>query len=256
VDYADLIPQTQRMFEDGEVSILVNVGRGGMRDSYRLVIDQGEYLSRKATLDRIDSGAVQLNRRSMSTVRDLSGEAPENNQYSFMTFYTDILGEVILSTDDLASVTGRYRISTDDLEDGVQKYIRTYKTKNGFSFFFESTDSLNLVEVANGFESRFSASVDRSSFLPGNLFSQILFATEINENGWKPAIYVDSSPLTSERVFFWSLEGGKLTAPIKRSLEIPEGCRPILPMSYGEPRRSAMFFECRGEATTINIIDL
>ena len=50
----------------------------------------------------------------------------------------------------------------------------------------------------------------------------------------QPAIYVDTTQLSSSRVYLWTLDSqGELIAPMKMNVDTPKNCRAMAPRRWG-----------------------
>jgi hypothetical protein len=115
----------------------------------------------------------------------------------------------------------------DTLEYPIKTYFEDDKT---FRLFL--TPSRIFMDVSkNGESKKLSFPVHVSSFLPGMLFREQHFPISYVENGKKkPALYVDSTQISSRNIYLITADEDKIVAPIKYNVNIPERCKAMNPV--------------------------
>ena len=115
----------------------------------------------------------------------------------------------------------------ENKRDSIIGHVATYHTEATYDLFFQTKNYLKLLTS----EGVLSKQVNRFSFLPGTMLSDLFYPIGISENGkLEPALYLDGTGISSNYVTLIKKAGGALISPIKNSMHIPKSCRPLNPV--------------------------
>ena len=115
----------------------------------------------------------------------------------------------------------------DPLEFPIKTYISGEKT-----FRFYLTPSRIYLEQRDAENKKtFTFPVHVSSFLPGVLFREQHYPISLFASGEnKPAIYVDSTQISSRNIYLITTDEEKMYAPVRFNFNIPENCKALNPV--------------------------
>jgi cell wall-associated protease len=119
----------------------------------------------------------------------------------------------------------------DNAHDTLEFPIKTYFEDDKIFRLFLTPSRIFMDVSQNGVNKKLSFPVHVSSFLPGMLFREQHFPISYVENGKKkPALYVDSTQISSRNIYLITADEDKIIAPIKYNVNIPENCKPMNPI--------------------------
>ena len=122
-------------------------------------------------------------------------------------------------------------ISQENVHDTLEYPIKTYFEDNKTYRLFLTPSRIFMDVSENGESKKLSFPVHVSSFLPGMLFREQHFPISYVEKGKKkPALYVDSTQISSRNIYLITADEDKIIAPIKYNVNIPENCKPMNPV--------------------------
>ncbi|MBT4792596.1 MAG: S8 family serine peptidase [Halobacteriovoraceae bacterium] len=115
----------------------------------------------------------------------------------------------------------------DPLELPIQAYtdgVTSYR-------FFQTPSRIFLEKNVRGEKIKYSFPVHISSFLPGVLFREQHYPISFVNKGKKyPALYVDSTQISSRNIYLITVDGEKIYAPINFNFNIPKNCKALNPV--------------------------
>ncbi len=139
------------------------------------------------------------------------------------------------------------KISEDLLVRRIQSHLATFTSKNSTYSLFEETDGLVLLAASDSKEPVYSRfPLVKSSLLPGFFFHSTISLSFFGgkDKPLRPAFEVDYSPITKKHLFLLTIDkNGKLYAPTRFNLHIPEGCSALDSASW-EGKSMAFVFYC------------
>jgi len=122
--------------------------------------------------------------------------------------------------------------SAQAVRDSLLGVVAAFETSVGSTVVYQTkTQLLSSFRDKTGRERFFSRGISRFSFLPGQLMSDVYHPLALSLEGRKTsAFYVDSSAILGNHVMLLiQNRDGEWRAPLRWSLEIPEGCRALNP---------------------------
>jgi cell wall-associated protease len=254
-----LFNQSNTDLQQGITRALISVGQGWDRQSYQIdLFSKDNYRVRK-----IEMGHTRLEERVLNTVINLDGETPDYySADSFVGFYTKTVAEVtLLNKTTSEDSTSNFEKSFSQVythkgrTDHLLGFLSNYVKDNNFYSFFQSRNTLvMLVRAEDGETKVFSKPIIRFSFLPGSVFNELFSPIVTKESGkMTPALYVDGTDITANRVHVLSAREDKLISPIKYSVLVPRNCKIMHPTQIGELKAHAYTFACVNEQKDFEI---
>ncbi|MCB0348429.1 MAG: S8 family serine peptidase [Bdellovibrionales bacterium] len=147
---------------------------------------------------------------------------------------------------DLESKTSKaYEIESDSIKNGVVSLYAVNIKDDVVEAFVETVDSLYLFSFSKGGGlAKQAKPIYRFSYFPGKFFTDLLFPLHLSTES--TAIYVDSSFINGGNVHLWLSDLGKLSAPIKYSLQLPKACIALNPRKlYASDSAPSYLFLCK-----------
>jgi cell wall-associated protease len=244
-----LLPQTPIDFATGRVRALVRVGISSLK-SYRMIsvtgtsqLDEKSYL-----MEASQFNGQTFEGSTVSASINLDGVIPvASAQPALASFYSATLGRLTsLNGRDPSRIDATQSISPARKQDNLLGFIQSYVQGSKLIAFYQTKSQLVMRSTGSGAAVQASEPIDRSSLLPGRVFNALFFPISIGESGKakRPAIYVDATQLSANRVYVWTVENGEFYAPMSLNVEIPKGCKPLAPRRFGQGGQTAYVFMC------------
>jgi len=244
-----LLPQTPSDFANGRVRALVNVGSSTLK-TYRMITAQGiEQLDSKGyKLESTQFSGQTFEGAQVASAINLDNVTPVSMaQPALASFYSATLGRLTqLKGSDPSQIAQTQQVSPARKQDNLLGFIQSY-TQGADLIAFYQTKSQIIMRKTGSQTVQTSEPIDRSSLLPGRVFNALFFPITIGEanKAKSPAIYVDATQLSANRVYVWTVENGQFYAPMNLNVEIPTGCKPLAPRRFGQGGETAYIFMCQ-----------
>jgi hypothetical protein len=215
--------------------MLISYGNGALQDHVVLELDGEALQKRTFSFKRFDHRGLELGRQTFNEAWIQNGGAPELGTAVLGLFSPTQARVVTVGAGD----TGVSEVSTYTASDPFAQVLglirtfvnRDHSGKDEALSFYETDTELVATGRWQGKEIASTSPLYRSSFLPGQLFSQRFASFWIDRGGRKqPGLFVDNSRLFGPYALAWTLtEDGRLTAPAAMTFEVPASCRPLNP---------------------------
>ena len=249
----ELIGLKTQSLEDiklGRIKLVLFAGRLMNGRTYELSISDMLDPWKRENLKELNTGALQLKGSAFEEAFLLRGQTIDRltemqNLYSFISgrslfeegsgfrqqkFELDLTGEKIMST--------------------LKSFVRGQEQVS----ILATTDFIRAQGQWDGRKVNSQVAVYRSSFLPGNMFNQVLMPVLIGSEQ-RPGIMMDNSKFFSHSISVYALnKNGELKSPVRLSFLMPEGCV-AAPLSYwNELGYSRILLRCQTEGTSGEIL--
>ena len=159
----------------------------------------------------------------------------DNSRPSYRFYHSDIffapfsehMARIALFDSSSLSLNKKSVIVQKNLQENIHRFVQSFEMDGNLYTFLESNNFLTLLKTQGYDQTQIStAPLARFSFVPGYVAWENVQPIVVRMNNtWKPALYVDSSPITSQYIYSWIFDGNRLIAPLKLSLSLPPGCR-------------------------------
>ena len=236
--------------DKGEFKVLVShESERKLPRNYNLTVTSLD--ERTWNLSKIDGSNLNLSEFIPERAIDLDAKTLlphdiDRNLIGFEKFSRFIWNEFMLNGDSIDYVS----VEQENFYDPLEYPIKTYLSRDG-TFRFYLTPSKIYLEKSDEHSSKtiYSYPVHVSSFLPGMLFREQHYPISFRESGInKPALYVDSTQISSRNIYIISEKNGELVAPVKFHVNIPENCKALNPVVIEKDKYeySIQCFEANG----------
>ena len=148
------------------------------------------------------------------------------------------------------SINKKSIVKQKDLSETIHRFVQSFSLDDTLYTILESNNFLILLSTQGYNETKVSqVPLTRFSFLPGYLRQEIVQPIVVRDDRVrKPALYVDSSYITSHHVYSWVVdEEGHLTSPLDLSISLPNNCRTQNISSWGQGQDFVYVFLCSNE---------
>ena len=250
VAISTILPQTPGDFQNGRIRALVRIGVSSLK-TYRMVTTTGTaQMDAKAyKLEATKFSGQTFEGAFIRSAINLDQSVPlDSAQPALASFYSPTSGRLtILNSQDPSRIAGTQSIVPDRAQDNLRGFIQAYVQGSKLSGFSQTMSQIILHTTGGPLgETRSAEAIDRSSLIEGKLFDAMFFPISVGESGKikRPAIYVDATKLSSNRVFVWTVVKDQLYAPMNLNVEIPKGCSPMAPQRFGAGGQTAYIFMC------------
>ena len=242
-----LLTQSASDFLKSKVTVLYSYSQPG-RFKYALVsLGERSLRSRTMGVSKFTSQRY-LTGNQMLPVMDLSGPHPKSNQGTVFvdTLQYTRLRSVYFDHNDTWKFSQDLRYTANERSELILGGVRGF-TKNGKGTVFVETGykTIALVGKSKSDIQAYKRKINRSTFLPGYFFSEIMQPTSIlTPRGHEPALYVDATAILSGNIILWQVGETGAKAPAKFNLQIPSHCRTIEKMYWKAKRADSVIIDC------------
>ncbi len=234
---SSLLPQTDEDVRLGRLKALVKIGSSSLK-KYRLISIAGgkQLAAREFTMTSAQFSGQTYEGSDVSSVISLDGEIPKwHAAPALASFYSAQQGRLsVLDGADPSKLAATQVVQSVRVQDRLLGYIQGFSRGGTTTAFYQSQSQLIVRTTGPGVDARDNAAIDRSSLIPGRVFNAMFFPVARGQGAKKdPAIYVDTTQLSSSRVYLWTIDEGQLIAPMHMNVEIPKACRAMAPRRFG-----------------------
>ena len=234
VETEQLLPVSIEDAKNGKLRVLISVGQGTRRDLFIHSFDT------KMNTHGMKLPQLVLQTDSMDPLLSLTSKGLQNNGEVYFNIYDRTRSKLVTTRGE--SQAGEYIFRHDTETDLIAGHIASFeKDQNRFSVFQTREE---LVSISNEGE-RSSRPKLRYSFLSQKLLSEMYFPVSYKRDGaLNPALYVDATSVTGNRVYLFEEQEGKLISSIRNSLIVPSNCKSLNPSFSSSKGSHEFIFLC------------
>ncbi len=161
----------------------------------------------------------------------------------YLNVYDRTRGKIIITKDLAQESELIYR--HDSQSDVLAGHLITFEEDHKKLSIIQTKE--NLVSIVQDSSVKISQRPKlRYSFLSQKLIAELYFPVIYNRSGTlAPALYVDSTSITSNRVYLFEEQNGKLVMSIRNSILTPNNCRALNPHFSNELKGHEFVFLCQ-----------
>lgn len=212
-----LMHQSQEDYRAGVVEGILSFGLGFERSAIKAVMTSSG-INEYAHMDKVDSRLVG---NALHPVKDLDTNKSFDTN-AFVGFLTNSTVNVA-HLDQSAEKNFVYRLNTAN--DRLMSFVASYEKGAKSYVFFETIDDILMVVDDNGVKKESRMGTTKFSFLPGKVMSDIFYPIALNKRGeLNPAIYIDTTAVSGNRIYSMTSVDDELTAPAGLSVDLPSTC--------------------------------
>jgi hypothetical protein len=227
-----LFPQDHLEMQTGRVTVLMSLGKRDLRRYFVATLSESEIQSRKLDWKEWNSQSELAHLKLVRGVWNLeAGELGYNQNVGLFSNVTGSVASVAVADKSETGVSRQSTIRLSDLSDRFTSLVKLYQDSSQALTVYEAANNINLHSVQNQGVTDDSEMVERSTFLPGLIFSEVLFASvELKDRSWIPVIYVDKTFFSGRQIVIRELVDGKISTPIRNAFLVPENCATLDPV--------------------------
>ncbi len=226
VDFVDMLDQSELRYKEGKVDVLFSIGQGIFRKLRRLTlssVDQYAWSTYSEPNIRLET-AVRQNLYS------LAGPDFYHGGEAYVSFFGQETAQ-ILTFFQKPTPMDKYTYRHGNKYDTILSHLASYKEETGGSHFLQTKSKLVLIRKSGETVKNFQVPILRFSFLPGKLLSELYYPIFLKQaEAKRPALYVDSTQITANRIHVLVSNPSGLVAPARFSLSVPAQCKSLNPL--------------------------
>ncbi len=198
----------------GEVRVVMSVGQGTKRQIFISTFDT------KKTLHGKTLPQIVLQTDGVDTLFTISPTGLDASGDVYLNIYDRSRAKLVTTKN--SEQVSQFNYSHQSETDIVAGHLVSFENGNEKFSVIQSRDELIGLSTINGKITKTSRPKLRYSFLSDKVLSELYNPVIYKRDGVQsPALYVDSTAVTANRVYLFEEQDGKLVASIKNSLIVP-----------------------------------
>lgn len=238
VETEALLPTSAADAKNGQLRVLVSVGMNSRRQLFIHTFDSGSNTHGKKLPQLVlQSDYIDPLLKLTPTGLIQDGEV-------YFNVY-DRTRSKMVATQGEQQLT-EYIFRHDSESDLIAGHIVSFENNDKFFSVMQTREKLVGVISQNGKElKRTERAKLRYSFLSQKLLSEMYFPVMYNREGEsRPALYVDATAVTANRLYLFEEQNGELVSSVRNSLIVPSGCKSLNPSFNQEAGSHEFVFLC------------
>ncbi|MFP5384650.1 MAG: S8 family peptidase [Bacteriovoracia bacterium] len=236
VETEQVLPVSKEDKERGQLRALVSVGLGTRRQLFIHTFDT------KLNTHGSKLPQLVLQSDSVDPLLEISPRGLEVSGDVYFNIYDRTRARLVTTKGQ--SQLGQYVLKHETESDLIAGHISSYK--NGTDQFSVFQTREELISITQGSSSiRSSRPKLRYSFLSQKLLSEMYFPVSYNREGnHRPALYVDATSVTGNRIYLFEDQNGQLVSSIRNSILVSPNCKPLNPKFNTDSGSHEFVFLC------------
>lgn len=214
-----MLKQNLSDFDTGVTQILLSVGKGITAINYILKISNNEVRLLSAGHSSFDL-THQFAQQGWTI-----GSNGFDTETVFQGIFSPVAARSVHFNPKRTESFLATSLSLPERGEDIIGVVKSFSSHNGQLSFFETTSSIRAQGVWNGVAFDNTASLYRSSFLPGRLFTQLLTPVMISGAAKSPALIFDGTGLFANLISVYKLNtNGSLESDVQNTFLVPSNC--------------------------------
>jgi len=236
VEIESLLPTSIEDFKKGQIRLLLSVGVTSKRKWFKIIFATKE----------IESGAILgpliLQTEEVKPLISLQDNKVESQGEVFFNIYDRERSKLIFSK-DLSSVQEK-KIELTKPYDIMVAHLGSFYNEKDFVSFLQTKEELIWLQIGEEVQ-QFERPLTRYSFLSQkNLSEMYLPITVKRAEKLQPALYVDMTSITGNRLAILDVKNKQLSSRINKSYSLPSSCKTLNPYFNSELNQHELVFVC------------
>jgi cell wall-associated protease len=221
VDTEQLLPVSATDAANGKLRVLVSVGLGTKRQLFIHTYDT------KTNTHGTKLPQLVLQTDTIDPLINISSTGLINNGDAFFNIYDRTRAKLVTTRGE--AQTGEYVLRHETETDLIAGHIVSYDLGQKRFSVYQSREE--LISITTGApEKRSTRPKLRYSFFSQKLLSEMYYPVAYKRNGeLRPALYVDATAVTGNRVYLFEEQNGELISSIRNSVIVPSNCKALNP---------------------------
>lgn len=233
----NILPVSVSDAEKGEVRLILSVGQGTKRQIFI-----STFSALKTSMGRALPQIV-LQTEGVDSLLSVSEAGLDSVGDTFLNVYDRSRAKIVTTKDAAQSSQLNYNhVSETDL---IAGHIVSFENGNKRLSVLQTRDELVSLSTVNGVVTQTKRPKLRYSFFSSKVLSEMYRPVIFKREGVQaPALFVDSTAVTANRIYLFEEQGGKLVSSIKNSLIVPANCKALDPAFSAESGSHEFVFLC------------
>jgi cell wall-associated protease len=221
VESEQLLPASDSDAKSGKLRVLVTIGLGTKRQIYIYTFDSKDMTHGEKLPQLV------LQSDSVDPLHFITPNGVVRNGDLFFNIYDRTRAKLVSTRAESQLSEFILRHETDS--DLIAGHVASFENGSKRFSIFQSREK--LISVTTGSETKTSSRAKlRYSFFTQKLLSEMYYPVVYKRNGkLNPALYVDATAVTGNRVYLFEEQNGELIASIKNSVVVPASCKSLNP---------------------------
>lgn len=222
IELLDLMPTTSVDFSKNQVRALYNVGSGSSFGQLELTIKNLDELT-----TNFKNNMINTNTLGVEALIDVNTFNPIGDLFYA---FSGTASMRIKSSNLETNSTSTLLFSSKDKGNRVTGHLSSFVQDNNLIHWVSSMNSVISVRESGGKKQVFERPILRFSFLPGFLLSELYYPIIVShENEKHPALYIDSTQITGNRISVLMSTPLGLKAKAFHNIFVPNNCKAMNP---------------------------
>lgn len=236
VEVEQILPTSKIDSSIGQLRVMVSVGLGTKRQIFIHSFQVGT----NTHGPKLPQLVLQTDSVDPLLTLDQSGLSV--NGEVFFNIYDRTRAKLVTTRNE--SQVGEFIFRHETESDLIAGHIASFDNGNGRFTVFQSREE--LIAVTSGNISRRSTRPKlRYSFLSQKFLSEMYFPVTYKRNNvLGPALYVDSTAMTGNRIYLFEEQNGELVASVRNSIVVPSNCKSLNPVFSAQSGTHEFVFLC------------
>lgn len=221
VETEQLLPVSAADSAAGNLRVMVTVGSGTKRQIFIYSFNT------KASSHGLKIPQLVLQTDSVDPLLTLTNNGLVNSGDVYFNIYDRTRAKLVTTKNLSQEREFIFRHETES--DLIAGHIASFENNNDRFTVFQTREE--LISITSGANSKRSSRPKlRYSFLSQKLLSEMYFPVSYKRQGASsPALYVDATSVTGNRIYLFEEQNGELVSSIRNSLVVPNNCRALNP---------------------------
>jgi len=236
VEIEALIPSSLEDFNKGQIKLLLSVGETSKRKWFKVI-----FSSKELELGPVMSPLI-FQTEEMKPLISLEQNKFESQGEVYFNIYDKERSKIIYSK-DLGSVQEK-KFQLTQSDDLIVGHLGSFIFEDHFVSFIQTKEK--LVWLQNGAKvNSFERPLIRYSFLSQKNLSEMYLPITIKRAGrLHPAVYVDMTSITGNRLAVLDVKHQNLSSRINKAYSLPSSCKTLNPYFNTEMNQHELVFVC------------
>lgn len=236
VDSEQILTPSETDAKNGVLRVVVSVGIDTKRQILIHTFDAKSVAHGKALPQLV------LQTSDIDPLVSITDHGLVNSGDVYLNIYDNTRAKIVTTKGDAQS--GEYVIRHDDPFDLVAGHIASFESQDKRLTIYQTREK--LITVSSGAQNKKTTRAKlRYSFLSQKLLSEMYFPVSYKRNNVSSAgLYVDATPITSNRIYLFEDQNGELVSSIRNSILVPPGCKTLTPGFNDETKNYEFVFLC------------
>lgn len=206
----------------GQLRVVLSVGQGTKR---QIMIST---FNTKNTLKGATLPQIVLQTEGVDTVYSVTATGLDAVGDAYLNIYDRSRVKIVTTKNNTQSSQQNYTHESET--DLIAGHIASFENGQSRLSILQTREELVSLSTVNGKVTKTTRPKLRYSFFSNQVLSEMYHPVIYKRNGTQaPALYVDSTAVTSNRVYLFEEQAGALVASIKNSLVVPATCKALNP---------------------------